>query len=304
MKKVLAVFLTVLCMQGCSVFALADVDNSENGAIKRQMSDVTVYSQKNKFGLKDADGNLVTDADYNKIISLGKTSWIVQKGNKFGLMDCDGNYIIKPKYRNTERILGKYVRFGNDNDYGLYDEAGNVILPPEYTRIDLLFGGMFLTYKDYKYGVVDSKGNELLPNKFDDIYMPKSNIMRVQYNGKWYEIEQVNAETLTLPQGINANTEGFRITELISNPIPATGYSIVTTADYFIKIFSSISPAYEDTIDELMLSKGADTVSIFMQALWLPKFPYTYAKNYYKNLRTPNNGPLADVKDNLKQKMN
>lgn len=300
MKKVLLLILIALCLQ-VKTFAL---EESEFFATKRQMSEVTVYSENNKFWLKDNDGNLITEAGYNKIIRLGNTSWIVQKRNKFGLIDSDGNYLIKPKYRNSERILGKYVRFGNDNDYGLYDEFGNIILSPEYSRIDLLFGGMFLTYKEYKYGVVDSHGNELLPNKFDDIYMPKPNIMHIQYNGKWYEIEQVNAETLTLPAGIDKNTEGFRITELITNPIPATGYSVVTTADYFIKIFSSISPAYEDTIDELMLSKGADTVSIFMQALWLPKFPYTYVKNYYKNVRTPNNGPFSGVKDNLKQKMN
>lgn len=300
MKKVLLLILIALCLQ-VKTFAL---EESESVATKRQMSEVTVYSENNKFWLKDNDGNLITEAGYNKIIRLGNTSWIVQKRNKFGLIDSDGNYLIKPKYRNSERILGKYVRFGNDNDYGLYDEFGNIILSPEYSRIDLLFGGMFLTYKEYKYGVVDSHGNELLPNKFDDIYMPKPNIMHIQYNGKWYEIEQVNSETLTLPAGIDKNTEGFRITELITNPIPATGYSVVTTADYFIKIFSSISPAYEDTIDELMLSKGADTVSIFMQALWLPKFPYTYVKNYYKNVRTPNNGPFSGVKDNLKQKMN
>jgi len=300
MKKVLLSVLILLTIQA-SVFAVTEEPQEQ---LKRQMSDVVVYtSEKNKFGLKDNDGTIVTDAVYNKLIRLGKTSWIVQKGTKFGLMDCDGNYIIKPKYRNTERVLGKYAKFGNDNDYGLYDEFGKVIVKPEYSRIDLLFGGMFLTYKNYKYGVVDSEGNRLLPNKFDNIYMPQPNIMRLQYNGHWFEIEQVDAAALTLPSDLEG-IEGFTITELITNPIPATGYSVVTAADYFIKIFSSISPAYEDTIDELMLSKGADTVSIFMQALWLPKFPYTYAKMYYKNLRTPNNGPLSDVKDNLKQKMN
>lgn len=297
MKRTLLISIIFLVLQNC---AIAIEEHSEVG---RKMSDVVVFSEDNKFGIKDLNENIILEADYNKIIRLGNNSWIVQKGNKFGLVNCDGVYLIKPKYRHVERIFGKYVKLGNDNDFGLYNEFGEVIIPPEYSRIEILFGGMFMTCKDYKYGVMDSDGNKILPNKFDDIYMPQANIMRLQLNGKWYEVETANAETLVFPTDVE-EIENIKITELITNPIAGAGYSAVSFADYIVKIFSSISPAYEDTIDELMLSKGADTVSIFMKATWLPKFPFTYAKMYYKNFRTPNNGPLSDVKDNLKQKIN
>lgn len=299
MKKVILLFLLCILIQNGAT-AL------EGHVAKNSMSDVVVFSEDNKFGLQDKQGNVIVEPDYNKIIRLGSSSWLVLKRNKFGIMDCDGNFLIKPKYRHAERVLGKYAKLGNDNDYGIYDEHGQIVVPPEYSRIDLLFGNMFLTYKDFKYGVVDFEGNTLIENKCDDIYMPKPNLMRIQYNGQWYEIEQVAAETLTLPDDITniKENENFKITEIITNPIPATGYSVVTATDYFIKLFSSISPAYEDTIDELMLSKGADTVNIFMRASWIPKFPITYIKKYYINVRTPNNGPLADVKQNLKNQMN
>ena len=299
MKKVILLFLLCTFLQN-GTFAI------EGHVSKNSMSDVVVFSEDNKFGLKDNNGNIIVEPDYNKLIRLGETSWIVQKKNKFGIMDCDGNFLVKPKFRHAERVLGKYVKLGNDNDYGIYDEHGQIVVQPEYSRIDLLFGNMFLTYKDFKYGVVDFEGKQLIDNTCDDIYMPKPNLMRIQYNGKWYEIEQVAADTLTLPDDITniKENENFKITEIITNPIPATGYSVVTATDYFIKLFSSISPAYEDTIDELMLSKGADTVNIFMRASWIPKFPITYVKKYYINVRTPNNGPLADVKQNLKNQMN
>lgn len=298
MKKFILLFIFTLLVNG-SAHAIVDTQTS------RTMADVEVFSEKNKFGLKDKEGNIIVKADYKKLIKLGKSSWIVQKNNRFGLIDCDGNYLIKPKYRHVERVLGKFVKFGNDNDYGIYNEYGETIIEPIYSRVDLLFGGMFLTYKDYKYGVVDFKGKQLLSNVFDDIYMPKPNIMRIEYEGQWYEIEQVTAETLTLPEDVKniKYNENFKITELINNPLPATGYSVVTATDYFIKLFTSISPAYEDTIDDLMLSQGAETVSIFMKATWLPKFPVTYIKKYYINVRTPNNGPLSDVKKNLKKQM-
>ena len=52
-----------------------------------------------------------------------------------------------------------------------------------------------------------------------------------------------------------------------------------------------------------MLSQGAETVNIFIKFTWLPMYPVTFAKKYYHNLRTPNNGPLNDVRNELKQKM-
>ena len=58
-----------------------------------------------------------------------------------------------------------------------------------------------------------------------------------------------------------------------------------------------------DTIDDLMLSQGAETVNIFIKMAWLPKFPYTYIKKYINNLRSPNNGPLSEKRNQLKQEM-
>ena len=302
MKKVLIVLVLILSLQGVGYA----IDEPAAQVPALRVSDVTAFSnEESLWGLKDKNGNVIVEPEYLKLIRVGDYSWIIQKKNRFGLMDSSGNFLVKPKYRHVDRILGKYVKIGNDNDFALYDEYGNMILPHEYTSIDLLFGGMFLTYKNYKYGVVDFNGKELIANVCDDIYMPKPNIMRIQYNGQWYEIEQIAGGELQLPddvKNIQGNTN-FKVTEFITNPVTASGYSAVTFTDYFLKIFSSISPAHEETIDELMLSQGADTVNIFIKFTWLPKYPFTFAKNYYHNLRTPNNGPLADVKTELIQKM-
>lgn len=298
MKKFLLVLSLIL------VFQSAGFSETQTAVISKN-SQVTVFKQDDLFGLKDSEDRVVVEPVYKKMIRLGTSSFIVQKKNNFGLVDLEGNVIVPVKYKHAERVLGKYLKIGSGNRYALYDENGVEILPRDYSSIDLLYGGMFLTCKNFKYGVVDHKGTMILENKFDDIYMPKPNIMRINYNGQWYEIEQVTRETLELPQDV-ANIKGdenFKVSEIIAKPGTATGYYSVTFTDYILKIFSSISPAHEKTIDELMLSQGADTVSIFFKLGWIPKYPFVYARNYYYTVRTPNNGPLSDVKYELKRRL-
>ena len=303
MKKIFILLGLILLLNGC-IYADDNIQELIKASVS--MSDLTVFSgKKNLFGLKDNEGNIIVEPQYKKLIRLGDSSWIVLKKNKYGLIDNNGNYIIQPKYSHVERILGKYLKIGNNNNFAIYNDKGEVIIPPEYSSIDILFGGMFLTKKNYKYGISDKNGTVLLDNIFDDIYMPKPNIMRVQYNGQWYEIEQIAGGEIQLPDDIKHIKENsdFKVTAFIKDPVTASGYSAVTFTDYFLKIFSSISPSHEDTIDELMLSQGAETVNILIKFTWLPKYPFTFAKNYYHNIRTPNNGPLSSIKNDLKQKM-
>ena len=117
-----------------------------------------VFNDDGKFGLKDENGNIVVKAEYKKLIRLGESGWIIQKGSKFGIMNDEGKILVEPKYNRADRVLGKFAKLTKGEKNGLFDEKGFVILPPEYSSIDLLFGGLFLTCKNYKYGVTDFNG--------------------------------------------------------------------------------------------------------------------------------------------------
>lgn len=269
--------------------------------------DLTTFSQNERWGFKDKNGNIIVEPIYKKLIRLGDSSWIVQnKRNKFGLIDNCGNVIVPIKYNHADRLVTKFAKFGNTYDYGVYDEYGNTIVEPKFSKIDILYGKMFLTYKNYKYGIVGFDGKTILENEFEDIYMPKPNVMRIKHQGRWIELEQVNADTLTLPADAKHNLatkEDLDLRNIVVNTGVVSGYSVLTFSDYVIKLFSSISPAHEDTVDELMLSQGADTMNIFMELTWLPKYPFVYVRKYYENVRNPNNGPLTDIRDELKQQI-
>lgn len=267
-------------------------------------NEVEVYNVKNKFGLKQGD-KIITQAKYLKLISLRQKSYLFLYKNKYGIIDKQGNILLDAKYTNASRYIGRFVKLGNNRKFGIWDETGANIIPQEYSQIELLYGQMFLVKKNYKYGLIGFDGKTILEPIADDIYMPKKNIIRISINSTWYEIEQVNKEALKLPEDITKIDEahGFNISSIASNPITSAGYGVVSVSDYLIKIFSSISPSYEQTIDDLVLGYGADTANILIKSSWLVKFPFVYGRNYYNNIKTPNNGPFSDIKSSLKNKL-
>lgn len=269
----------------------------------RALADNTVFSENGKFGLKDQNGNITVKAEYKKLIRLGDNSWIVQDGSKYGIIDDNGRTLVSAKYNRAERVLGKYAKFAKGDKYGIFDDSGFEILPVEYSSIDLIPGRMFLTCKNFKYGLTDFNGQMVLDNVFDDIYTVNREKIVFVYQGQVfdYKIDLSDDNDSFLNIKSDMETVDEYSSDFTDNPISATGYYGVTVSDYILKLISSISPAYEQSIDELMLSQGADTVNIFMKFSWIPKFPFVYVKQYYKNLINPANGPLGKVKSSLKK---
>ena len=303
MKK-LFIILALILLTTTAVYASEEEITSETAAPVNAIT----FTQDTLWGLKDKNSDeVLVEPIYKKLIPVGTHAWIVQnKRNKFGLINDRGEVLVPIKYNHTDRLAGKFAKFGNSRDFGIYDETGKAIVEPKYSKVDILYGKMFLTYKNYKYGIVGYNGEVILDNEFEDIYMPKPNVMRIKYKGEWYELEQVNAETLTLPEDAMHNykdKEGLNVYNVVMNTGVGAGYSVLTFSDYLIKIFSSISPAHEDTIDELMLSQGAETVSILMKLTWLPKYPIVYIRKYFDNFRNPNNGPLSEVREEFKRQI-
>ena len=262
-----------------------------------------VYSVKNKFGLIKGDEK-ITPAKYSKLIKLRDESFLFCLKGKYGIISKDGEILVEPTFAQAQRFLGKFAKLGRGGKYAIFDETGDLIVDREYSSIELLYGGMFLVGKNYKYGLISFKGDIILAPVAQDIYMPDRNTLKIKYDGIWYEIKSDKGIT-EIPEDIMfaIDNDNIKIIQIIESPIASAGYGVVSTGDYFIKLFSSISPAYEQTIDELIFNYGADTVGILIKSNWLLKFPIVYTKNYFNILKASDNGPLADVKTNLKNKI-
>ena len=308
MKRLFLIYFILIYSSFAMSAALAN--NSEDVpatyTAAQQPRDVVVFAENNYFGLKDKNGNIVVPAIYKKMIMTGKSGWIVQKKSKYGIMDSNGQFLIQPKYRYADRILGRYIKLGNYNDFGIYNEYGEIIIPPEYRLIELLYGRMFLTYKNFRYGVSDFKGNVLIPNICEEIYMPSKNTMKIKYQGEWYEINNIRTEEISITK---FSKEGefekeLNLKNILSNTGTISGYSVLTFSDYLIKVFSSVSPAHEETIDDLILSHGVDTIDILKTFSWVPKYPLTFGRKYFEHFQNPYSGILSDSRNKLIRKRN
>ena len=284
MKKLLYIFLAL-------IISFAFAQNSE------------VYEEKGKFGIIQGDEK-ITKAEFSKLIKLRDDSYLFCKKRKYGIISADGDILVEPEYSQAQRFIGKFAKLGKGKKYAIFDEYGDMIIDREYSSIDILYGRMFLVGKNYKYGLISFDGDIILAPVAQDIYMPDKNTIKIKYEGNWYEIQQKQGE-LELPDDIlfAINNDDFNFIQIIENPVASAGYGVVSAGDYFIKLFSSISPAYEQTIDELLFDYGADTVGILVHPMWLLKFPVSYSKNYFNILKATDNGPLSDVKTNLKNKI-
>ena len=272
-------------------------------SINISFGEVKVFSQKNKFGLEE-NGETIIEPIFSKLIHLGDDSYLFCYKKKYGVISKYGDILVEPKYTNAQRFFSKYARLGSLGSYGLFDDTGDMIIEKKYTSINILFGRMFLVEKNYKYGLISFDGDIILAPVADDIYMPNPHTLKILYEGVWYTIEQKDQEEITLPDDIlGLDSSKFNIISIVEQPITSTSYGLVSASDYLIKFVSSISPAYEQTIDELVLDHGADTASILLAPSWLVKFPVLYTKNYFLAIKAPDNGPLSGVKTKLRGKL-
>ncbi len=287
MKKGL---ITLLALVSLTSMAYADIVRPE------------VYCYNKKFGLK-LENTEITKPEYSKIIKLGDNAWIIQYKHKYGIMNHKGEYIIKPKYRWADRVAQNLVKLGNDNDYGVYDDKGNIIIPPEYSLIERISKDFFITCKNYKYGLIDLFGNIVLRNDFDTIFIPNEGTLVLQYQGEWYKLSIVKEDGINFEVKPSEEEDGNSLGEIMVKTSAVSGYTVLTFTDYVLKLFSSLSPAYEATIDELMFAKGGDAVSVIMNFTWLPKLPFTYLKNYYKSIRRQDSDVLSQPRNYLRKKI-
>ena len=131
------------------VFVEAIKLNSGISSIPYEKS-VLKYKSKEKYGLIDFEGKIISKAQYDEITSFDYNEGLllVKKNDKYGVINIKGATVVKPKYDKIES--DGYYEDGDE-----YKKSGFIIAKK--------------TGDSYKYGYISRNGNKILDIKFDQV---------------------------------------------------------------------------------------------------------------------------------------
>jgi hypothetical protein len=172
------------------------------------------------WGMMDAKGNLVVEADYKSIGGFEEEGYaIAQKGDLLGVIDTLGKVLIPCKYslmdyvgkglfsikdNGTWKIINTADKVVLDsmsgkitfleNDYLTFDEIGGiglahidlgVLLPPVYSNFQFLSPELVVVFdKNYSKSLFDGNGKQILPTGFE-LFKIEGNLIWGKRSGKW-----------------------------------------------------------------------------------------------------------------------
>lgn len=133
--------------------------------------DSRVVKYKDKYGLIDKKGELLTDFEYDEV-NLIPGIWgsdndpiIVRVDEKYGVIDKDKNIIVPMQYDYIDRFYNyNLLEINVESKDMLCDFSGKSILPLEkYDRITLLTKDLIEARINHKSGIYTIKGEEIAP---------------------------------------------------------------------------------------------------------------------------------------------
>lgn len=164
------------------------------------------YKENNMYGLMDLDGNKITEAIYEKVMSLTNKpgNILVKKEGLCGVLNSKGEEIIPIKYDSITgddfcleaygyALSGYIVAVKTDTGimYGYIDYNGNEILKTQYETINRVLeyenkDDIYLVVRNNGKRGVFKNGKQIIDFNYQTInYSDKSNVFIVEKSGKY-----------------------------------------------------------------------------------------------------------------------
>lgn len=136
-----------------------------------------------KWGLIDADGKMVLQANYDAIGEFKKYGYaVMQRAGRVGLLNESGKEVVLPKYDDLKVLDSTMVAVMDQGEWLVIDLHGKIILPKGYDRVEI-WSDDFLAYtKKQRWGIVNRKGREILQADFDEISIEEKHFVTRKSN--------------------------------------------------------------------------------------------------------------------------
>lgn len=128
---------------------------------------VAAFSNGDKMGLLNTDGEIILEASYDYIAPTEANNvFIYEENNLYGLLDATGEIVMDAYYESITPFhagcnITSVLKWGRY--WGLIDTAGNEIITPQYEGVYINYEHDTATFLDYDiWGLVDHLGNTIV----------------------------------------------------------------------------------------------------------------------------------------------
>ena len=136
---------------------------------------IAIYKQSNKYGLINGNGKKLLGADYDLILKVSETVYMLVNNTMYGFYDTRGCFITPMIYEYLKDkpvefySNGVFFRLLKKENQTIVDHNGHVLINQgNYTEINFPCEGLMRIKKKKRYGYMDQKQNIAIPFGFEE----------------------------------------------------------------------------------------------------------------------------------------
>ena len=150
----------------------------ESSSVSITEDGLSVFIKREKYGLKDSNGNTLIPPNYSSIVYLVRNLLVVKKDYYVALFDIKGNQLTEFKYSSITCTEDGSVQATRNNNIGGIDDAGN-----EIPNVKHFNGGRLLSSFD-TYSVVNEENEVIIPSGYSKIELLDNDGLFALWKGK------------------------------------------------------------------------------------------------------------------------
>ncbi len=209
-----------------------------------------IIQQNDQVGLINKEGQIILPTDYDDINILSDQLFSVFNAKKWTVINLDGNTILDEEYQLLEVRGDEFIAYTKGDKWGMVHQSGRKVCPPAYDRLKLYEEDYVLTYDSLQgIGLTDIQGNTILESKYEDVNIHNDSLFFFKKSGHWGASSRIGEVLLenTWPQFEKLNNNFV----LLASPTSKGLYSYAAKtliAQEGFDHFNALSTLYAYTI--------------------------------------------------------
>lgn len=164
-------------------------------------SNITRVRSETGFGLADKSGKIILNPEYQLIIPLADSSYLLVKENKCGFADRLGQIIIPLNFDYSENyepdgFVMNTIKVIKNKKVGLINRNAKVVLPFQFDDIGRISEEGIPLCRKNKWAMADKKFKLFTKFKYDHLSEFTDGLSRFKLNGKYGLIDATGIEVL------------------------------------------------------------------------------------------------------------